>query len=305
MGHAHAHAAGRAEDRSRLRLVLALTVAVLLAELVGAWWSGSLALLADAGHLATDAGALTLALAASYMATRPASNRRTFGLHRAEVLAALANALVLLVVCGYLVVVGVRRLADPPPVDGVPMLWFAVVGFVVNALAAALLQRRQDSSLNMKAAYLEVLSDLVGSLAVVVAALLVLAFGHLRADAVASLLIAAVILPRSLLLAKEAVEVLLEGTPAGLDLDDVRGHLLRTPGVVDVHDLHAWTITSGLPSLSVHVTVDDSTLGEVGVGALLDRFSACVAEHFEVEHSTFQIEPVSHRSHEELGEAHP
>jgi cobalt-zinc-cadmium efflux system protein len=175
----------------------------------------------------------------------------------------------------------------------------------VNALAAALLQRRQHSSLNMRAAYLEVLSDLVGSLAVVVAALLVLAFGYLRADAVASLLIAAVILPRSLMLAKEAVHVLLEGTPPGLDLDEVRGHLLRAQGVVDVHDLHAWTITSGLPSLSVHVTVDDTTLGEVGVGALLDRFSACVAEHFEVEHATFQIEPVSHRDHEELGEAHP
>src|SRR4051794_29021663 len=305
MGHGHAHAAGRAEDRARLRLVLALTVVVLLAEVVGAWWSGSLALLADAGHLATDAGALTLALAASFVAARPASNQRTFGWHRAEILAALANAVVLLVVCGYLAVEGVRRLADPPSVQGGPMLAFALLGFVVNGLAAGLLRQRQDSSLNMRAAYLEVLSDLLGSLAVVVAALLVLTLGYVRADAVASLLIAAIILPRSLLLAKEAVDVLLEGTPAGLDLDEVRGHLLRSPGVIDVHDLHAWTITNGLPSLSVHVTVDDATLGEVGVGALLDRFSSCVAEHFEVEHATFQIEPASHREHEELGEAHP
>jgi cobalt-zinc-cadmium efflux system protein len=154
MGHGHAHAVGRAEDRARLRVVLALTIAVLLAEVIGAWWSGSLALLADAGHLATDAGALTLALAASFMATRPASNRRTFGLHRAEVLAALANALLLLVVCGYLAVEGVRRLTDPPSVQGAPMLAFALVGFVVNGLAAGLLRRRQDSSLNMRAAYL-------------------------------------------------------------------------------------------------------------------------------------------------------
>jgi cobalt-zinc-cadmium efflux system protein len=286
-------------------MVLALTVAVLLAEVVGAWWSGSLALLADAGHLATDAGALTLALAASFMATRPASNRRTFGWHRAEILAALGNAVVLLAVCGYLAVEGLRRLAQPAPVEGGPMLVFAVVGFLVNVLAAGILHRRQHSSLNMKAAYLEVLGDLLGSLLVVVAAVLVLALGYERADAVASLLIAAVILPRSLMLAKEAVEVLLEGTPAGLDLDEVRGHLLRSPGVLDVHDLHAWSITNGLPSLSVHVTVDDATLHQVGVGALLDRFSACVAEHFEVEHATFQIEPASHRAHEELGEAHP
>src|SRR3954451_1507971 len=305
MGHGHAHAAGRAEDRSRLRLVLALTVAVLLAEVVGAWWSGALALLADAGHLATDAGALTLALAASFVAARPASNQRTFGWHRAEILAALANALLLLVVCGYLVVEGVRRLADPPSVQAGPMLAFALVGLVVNGLAAGLLRRRQESSLNMRAAYLEVISDLLGSLAVVVAALLVLLLGYEWADPVASLLIAAIILPRSLLLAKEAVEVLLEGTPAGLDLDEVRGPLLHSPGVIDVHDLHAWTITNGLPSLSVHVTVDDATLDEVGVGALLDRFSSCVAEHFDVEHATFQIEPASHREHEELGEAHP
>jgi cobalt-zinc-cadmium efflux system protein len=150
-----------------------------------------------------------------------------------------------------------------------------------------------------------VVSDLAGSFAVVVAAVLVLTLGFVRADPIASLLIAAVILPRSLMLAKEAVDVLLEGTPEGLDLDDVRGHLRRSPGVIDVHDLHAWTITNGLPSLSVHVTVDDATLEDVGVGALLDRFSACVAEHFEVEHATFQIEPASHREHEELGEAHP
>jgi cobalt-zinc-cadmium efflux system protein len=215
------------------------------------------------------------------------------------------NAAVLLVVCGYLAVEGVRRLAAPPSVQGGPMLGFALVGFLVNGVAVGLLRDRQGSSLNMRAAYLEVLSDVVGSLVVVAAAVLVLVAGYDRADPVASLLIAAFILPRSLSLAKEAADVLLEGTPAGLDLDQVRGHLLRSAGVIDVHDLHAWTITNGMPSLSVHVTVDDTTLKQVGVGALLDRFSACVAEHFEVEHATFQIEPASHRDHEELGEAHP
>jgi cobalt-zinc-cadmium efflux system protein len=305
MGHGHGHAAGRAVDRSRLRAALAVTITVLVVELVGAWWSGSLALLADAGHMATDAGAVLLALAASYMATRPASARRTFGWHRAEILAALVNALILLLVCGYLLVEGVRRLVDPTPVEAGPMLVFAVVGLVANTVSISLLSGRRDSSLNMRAAYLEVLGDLLGSVAVVVASVVVLTTGFLRADPIATILIALVILPRVFLLAKEAGEVLLEATPSHIDPDEIRTHLRTMDGVVDVHDLHVWTITSGLPSLSVHVTVDDRTLEQVGVGALLDRFSDCVAAHFEVEHATFQVEPASHRDHERLGEAHP
>jgi cobalt-zinc-cadmium efflux system protein len=304
-GHGHGHATGRAEDRRRLRLVLLVTVTVLVAELVGAWWSGSLALLADAGHMATDAGAVLLALAASLVATRPATTRRTFGLHRTEILAALLNAVVLLVLCGYLLVEGVRRLVDPPDVDAGPMLWFAVAGLAANAFSMGLLVRRKDASLNMRGAYLEVLGDLMGSVAVVVAAAVVLVTGFHRADPLATLAIAVVILPRAVLLAKEAVDVLLEGTPAGIDPESIRDHLLEVDGVVDVHDLHVWTITSGMPSLSVHVTVDDATLAELGVGRLLDRFSDCVAGHFDVDHTTFQVEPLSHRDHEHLGELHP
>jgi len=304
-GHAAGHAAGRAEDRSRLRLVLAVTLTVLVAEVVGAWWSGSLALLADAGHMATDAGAVLLALAASFIAGRPATARRTFGWHRAEVLAALANSVVLLAVCVYLLVEGVRRLLDPPPVEAGAMVAFAVVGLVANGVSTWLLTDRRGSSLNMRAAYLEVVGDLVGSGLVVVAGLVVWTTGFLRADPIATLLIALVILPRAFLLAKEALEVLLEATPAHIDPEEIRDHLLQVPGVVDVHDLHVWTITSGLPSLSVHVTVEDSTLESVGVGALLDRFCHCVAAHFDVEHTTFQVEPVSHQEHEHLGEAHP
>jgi cobalt-zinc-cadmium efflux system protein len=304
-GHGHGHAQGRAEDRLRLRIVLVVTLLVLVAELVGAWWSGSLALLADAGHMATDAGAVTLALAASYMAARPASSRRTFGWHRAEILAALLNALLLLAVCVYLFVEGVRRLADPPSVEAGPMLWFALAGLLANAASIAVLAGRRDSSLNMRGAYLEVLGDLLGSVAVLAAALVVLLTGFLRADPIATLLIAVLILPRALALARNALEVLLEATPAHIDADEIRDHLLAMPGVVDVHDLHVWTITSGMPSLSVHVTVDDATLEREGVGAVLDRFSDCVAEHFEVAHTTFQVEPLAHQGHEHLGELHP
>jgi cobalt-zinc-cadmium efflux system protein len=303
-GHGHGHAAGRAVDRSRLRLVLALTVCVVVVELVGAWVSGSLALLADAGHLVTDAASVAVALSASYVATRAPNPRRTFGLHRAEILAALVNAVVLLGVCGFLAYEGVRRLADPAPVATGPMLAFAVVGLLANGVSLSLLLARRGSSLNMRGAYLEVLGDLVGSALVVVAAVVIATTGFTRADPIASLAIAVLIAPRSIGLLRDAVDVLLETTPAHLDLDDVRGHLLEVPGVVDVHDLHAWTITSGMPVLSAHVTVTDACLQARGVGSLLDDFSGCVASHFAVEHVTFQIEPESHREHEDLGEAH-
>lgn len=304
MGHDHGHAAGRAEDRSRLRWVLGVTVVVLVFEVVGAFLTGSLALLADAGHMATDAAAVVLALGASYVASRPAGPRSTFGLHRAEILAAMLNAVVLLVVCGYLAYAGISRLADPTSVDAGPMIAFAAVGLVANAASLAILNRSETGSLNLRGAANEVLADLVGSILAVLAGVVILFWGWDRADSIASLLIAVLILPRSLVLLRESASILLENAPAGMDLEDVRRHLMEMPGVVDVHDLHAWTITSGMPSLSAHVTVTQEVLDEHGVGGVLDRLADCTAEHFDVRHSTFQVEPVTHQDHEDLGEVH-
>jgi cobalt-zinc-cadmium efflux system protein len=304
MGHDHGHAAGRAEDRARLRVVLAVTVGVLALEVVGWLVTGSLALLADAGHLATDAAAVVLALGASYVATLKGGPRSTFGLHRTEVLAALVNAVVLLVVCGYLLYAGLSRLSSPEHVDAGPMVAFAAVGLVANGMSVAVLARAERGSLNMRGVVNEVLADLLGSLLAVVAGVVIWATGFTRADSIATLLIAVLILPRSFALAREATLVLLEVAPRGLDLEDVRAHLLGVPGVTDVHDLHAWTITSGIPSLSAHVTVTDSCLAERGVGATLDELCACVAEHFDIHHATFQVEPVTHQEHEDLGEVH-
>jgi cobalt-zinc-cadmium efflux system protein len=303
MGHDHGHATGRAQDRARLRWVLAITSLILVVELFGAYVAGSLALLADAGHLATDAGAIVLALSASYLATRPATTRSTFGWHRAEVLAAAVNALVLLGVCVFLAVAGVRRLLDPATVDAAPMVAFAVVGLAANATALAILSRGDTYSLNMRGALMEVAGDLVGSTLAVIAGLVIWATGFNRADALASLAIAVLILPRAVTLLRDSTAVLLERTPPGLELDDVRTHLLDVDGVIGVHDLHAWTITSGLSSLSAHVTVHDDALANRGIGAVLDELSDCVAEHFEVHHATFQVEPESHREHENLGGA--
>jgi cobalt-zinc-cadmium efflux system protein len=303
LGHDHDHAGGRAEDRARLRLVLAITCTVLVVELVGAWIAGSLALLADAGHMATDAAAIVLALGASYVASRPGGPRSTFGYHRAEILAAMANALVLLVVCGYLAYAGIARLSDPGTVSAGPLMAFAAVGLVANLVSVMVLRGSDTGSLNLRGAATEVLADLLGSALALAAGAVIWFTDFQRADPVASLLIAVMILPRSLVLLRDSAAVLLEIAPAGLDLGDVRDHLLQVPGVVDVHDLHAWTITSGMPSLSAHVTVTDEALDAQGVGAILDRLCACAAR-VDVQHATFQVEPVSHRAHEDLGADH-
>lgn len=304
--HGHSHGGGRAADRARLRLVLAITGTVLVVELVGAWLAGSLALLADAGHMATDTAAIVLALGASYVAARPAGPRTTFGLHRAEVLAALLNALVLLGVCVYLAYAGTARLIDPgsAEVHAGLLLAFAAAGLVANAVSMLVLSRSATDSLNLRGAMNEVMADTLGSVLALLAGLVIWLWDFQQADAIASLLIAVLILPRSFSLLRDAAVVLLEVAPKDLDLDEVRRHLLGVPGVVDVHDLHAWTITSGLASLSAHVTVSEECLAERGVGATLDELSHCVADHFAVRHTTFQVEPASHREHEDLGEVH-
>jgi len=285
-------------DRARLWLVLTVTATVAVVELVGAWLSGSLALLGDAGHMLTDTASIVLALSASYVALLPASPRRTFGYHRAEILAALLNGLVLLGICGYLAYAGVRRLFDPVDVAAQQMLVFAVVGLAANLVGLALLVGRREQSVNMRGAFLEVLADTFGSVAAIAAGVVIALTGLTRADSVASLVIAVLILPRAWSLLRECVAVLLESAPPGVDVETVRQHLRGAAGVTDVHDLHAWSITSGMPALSAHVTVTDDALAERGVGQILDELGECVATHFGIEHATFQVEPERHRDHE-------
>lgn len=302
-GHGHGHAASRAADRRRLVQVLAITGAVLVIEVIGAWFTGSLALLADAGHMATDASAVLIALSASYVAARPASPRATFGYHRFEVLAALVNAVVLLGVCGFLGWSAVRRLMEPAEVEGGAMLLFAIAGLLANLVSLAILMRADRTSLNIRGAFLEVATDALGSVFAIAAGAVIWLTDWTRADALATLAIAVLILPRSVALIRDSAAVLLETAPRDLDLVEVQRHLAGVPGVVDVHDLHAWTITSGMPSLSAHVAVDGEALAEHGVGVYLDALEECLAEHFGILHATFQVEPEGHREHEDLGEA--
>ncbi|MET0763620.1 MAG: cation diffusion facilitator family transporter [Blastococcus sp.] len=287
-----------AGQRRRLSVVLGLTLAVLVAEIVGAVVSGSLALLADAGHMATDAAGIALALAAVTLAQRPARGRRTFGWQRVEILAAVANGLLLLAVAGFVLFQAARRIGHPPDVDSGLMLVVAGVGLVVNVVSLSVLHRGRDESLNVRGAYLEVLADALGSVAVIVAGLVIAATGWTPADTVASLVIGCLVLPRAWHLLREALDVLLEAAPRGVDLADVRTHMLGVEGVVGVHDLHAWTITSGLPVLSAHVVITEEALEAGHGGRVLDALCACLGDHFDVEHCTFQLESEAHAGHE-------
>jgi cobalt-zinc-cadmium efflux system protein len=298
MGAGHDHGTVAGASRGRLAAVLGLTLAVLVAEVVGALVSGSLALLADAGHMATDALGIGLALGAVTLAQRPARGRRTFGWQRVEILAAVANGLLLVGVAVVVVVEAVRRVGDPPRIDAGVVLAVAAAGLVANLLGLALLHRGRHGSLAVRGAHLEVLGDALGSVAVLAGGAVVALTGWTPADTLAALLVGCLVLPRAWSLLRESLDVLLEAAPRDVDLDRVRAHLLSVDGVVGVHDLHAWTITSGLPVLSAHVVVTDEALAAGHGGRVLDALGVCLGDHFDVAHCTFQIEAEAHAGHE-------
>ena len=302
---AHDHSHGSQDltaSRSRLAVALGLTVLVLVAEVVTALVTNSLALLADAGHMLTDVAGLVMALTAAHLATRPATDQRTWGLLRAEVIGAALQAGMLGVVGLSVGVRAVLDLFDPPDVAGGGMLVMGVVGLVANVVSLLVLAGGRGTSLNMRAAFLEVTSDALGSVGVIVAAVVVWTTGWERADAVASLVIAALIVPRALVLLRSAGRVLMEESPDGLDVAEVRRHMLALDHVEAVHDLHVTQVASGLPVLTAHVAVRDECLRDGHASEILHALQECVAEHFPVriEHSTFQIESTRHREHEHL-----
>jgi cobalt-zinc-cadmium efflux system protein len=291
MTHGHDHG-GRAESRRALGLVLALTAAYTVAEVVAGIFTGSLALLADAGHMLGDVAALGLALGAAWLATRPATPERSFGFQRAEILAALANGLALVAIAIWVFVEAVGRLDDPPEILGGWMLAVALVGVLVNLAAAGILARAAEESLNVQAAFRHVVADLASSVGVSVAAIVVLATGWRQADPIAGMLIAVLILASSWGILRDSVRVLLEATPAGIDAQEVGRRMAAADGVVEVHDLHIWMITSGFPALSAHVLVergDDCHARRLELERML-------ADEFGLEHTTLQVEHVGQRS---------
>jgi len=299
--HAHGVTGVRGAANSRLLTVsLSLTAVVMIVQIVGAVLTGSLALLADAAHMFADASALVIALIASVVAARPANERNTYGYQRAEVFGALINAVLLIGLCVWIPVEAVQRLLDPSgaEVSGGLMIVVAVIGLFANAISLWLLSAAQRTSINVRGAYLEVLGDLIGSAVVIVAAIVIVLTGWMPADALASLLIAVMIVPRAVSLLREVFAVLGERAPDGTDVATIRAHLLGTDGVADVHDIHVWQLTRGAPVFTAHVVVEPEVLSQGGSGALLSRLQSCLSEHFDVEHSTFQLEPAGHREHD-------
>ncbi|MBX3173204.1 MAG: cation transporter [Gemmatimonadaceae bacterium] len=278
--HAHVHT----QSTRRLAWACGITAAFVVAEVVGGWISNSVALLADAGHMLTDVGALALSLFVAWFSRQPATPKRTYGYLRWEILAALINGAVLLVLSFGILWEAFRRLANPEPVESGLMLGIAVGGLLVNALSAWLLHASADASLNLRGAYLHVLSDLLGSVAVIIAALAVRWFGWLQADSVASIVVTVLIVRGAWRLVREAVDVLLESTPAHVDVEALRGALLDVRGVKTVHDLHVWTLTSGVVAMSAHAIAPDGDHQRV-----LEELHGAVAR-FGIQHTTIQLE---------------
>jgi cobalt-zinc-cadmium efflux system protein len=296
--HDHAHGVHEGADRRYLMVALGLLVAYMAAEVAVAVFAHSLALLADAGHMLIDAGALAGALWAIHLAARPSSPVWSYGLKRAEILAAAANGVALLVVGVVVGVEAIRRLVHPHHVRGVPMLTVALIGVAVNIAATAVVARADRRSLNIEGAFQHILTDLYGFIGTAAAAVVIISTGWERADPIASLVVVALVVRAAWQLLKASGHILLEGTPRSVDLDEVRRHLTELPEVLAVHDLHAWTLTSALPALTAHVVVTDACLGDGRAGVVLDHLQQCLADHFDVEHSTFQLEAATHAAHE-------
>jgi cobalt-zinc-cadmium efflux system protein len=296
--HGHEHGPSTDSDRRYLLTALVLLGAFMVAEVVVAALSGSLALLSDAGHMLSDVGAIGGALWAIALAARPPSGKWTYGLKRAEILSAAGNGITLLVVSGVVTAEAITRLIHPPAVDGGPVIAVAVAGIIVNVTASWVLARANRSSLNVEGAFRHVLTDLYGFIGTVIAGIIIVTTGFTRADAIASLIVVVLMVMAAWELLRDSGRVLLEAAPEDIDLEQVRAHLAGVPHVLAVHDLHAWTVTSGLPALSAHIVIEDTCFNDGHAPRLLDQLQACLTGHFDVEHSTFQLEAAAHASHE-------
>lgn len=285
MGEGHAHSAAGANKRN-LTIVFGLTTAYLIAEVVGGVLTKSLALLADAGHMLTDVAGIGLALLAIKFAERPATPERTYGYYRVEILAAFMNAVVLIGISIYILFEAYQRFRNPPEVESKSMLLVAAFGLVVNIIGMVILRKGSKESLNMKGAYFEVLSDMLTSVGVIVAGVIMLTTGWYYADPLISAGIGLFILPRTWVLLREAVGVLLEGTPSDVNLTALREAVGRLPGVREMHDLHVWTLTSGVNAMSAHVVILDGSLHDILLSAVHDT----ITRNFKITHVTIQFE---------------
>jgi len=277
-----------AKHNKSLKIVFAITVSYLIIEVIVGFISNSLALLSDAAHMLTDVGGQALALFAIWMSSKPRNNRKTYGYYRVEILSALTNALVLIFISGFILFEAWQRFKNPPAVSGIPMLIVAFCGLLVNLIAMKILRAGSKESINIKGAFLEVVSDMLSSVGVIIAGIIILATGWLYIDPIMSALIGLFILPRTFKLLKESVDILLEAVPADIDYASVEKCIAERPGVQSVHDLHIWTITSGVTALSVHVIMKEET-GFTEISDLVTNIKEHLASEFKIMHSTIEV----------------
>ncbi len=290
-----------AADRRWLSIALGLIVVFMAVEVAAGFLIHSLALLADAGHMMSDAAALALAIGASVLAQRPATTQWTFGFKRAEILSAAINGVALLVVSALVLISAVNRLVHPSVVRGSVLSVVAAVGVLVNIVAVLVVSRANGKNLNVRAASRHLLTDLAAFIGTLIAGVIITTTGFSRADSLASLVVVVLMLIAAWSLLRDSGRILLEVAPRGVDLNDIRQHLLEIEHVVEIHDLHVWVVTSDLPALSAHVVVEDSCFTDGHAPQILDQLQHCLAGHFDLEHSTFQLEAFGHREHEKTG----
>jgi cobalt-zinc-cadmium efflux system protein len=297
-GHHHSHVAVSNANRSALVATLVLLAAFMGVEIAVAFAAHSLVLLSDAGHMLADVGAIAGSYVAIRLASRPETESHTYGMMRAEILAAAGNGITLLLVAALVTFEAIERLVHPAAVHGWAVIIVAAVGVGVNVVATVLISRADRTSLNIQGAYAHIVTDLWGFIGTVIAGIVIVTTGFARADSIASLLVVALMLRAAVSLLRPAIRILLEATPDDMDLDEVRQHLLELPEVQSVHDLHAWTLTSSLPILTAHIVVTDECISTGESGRVLDHLQECLAGHFDVAHSTLQFETAGHLGHE-------
>lgn len=292
MGHSHAHHHGHcshhaSDNIGRLRWVLILTGLYMIVEFIGGFWANSLALLADAGHMLTDVGAIGLALFAAWFSEHPASSQNTFGYYRVEIFAAMINGIVLALISLVIFYEALQRFQNPPPVEGAVMLWISVGGLIVNLISAYILHNRMQQNINVKGAYAHVVSDCLGSLGAILAGISIIFFQFKLADPLFSILIGILVLYNAWKLIWEAANVLLEASPVHLNVDDIKQALIDIPEIKTLHDLHVWCITSGKEAMSVHVVVEDEAHYKP---ELVTKIQHVLKEKFGLTHLTIQLE---------------
>ncbi len=288
MAHQHSHNETGLGRTARLKAALAITFVYMFAEAIGGWWTNSLALIADAGHMLTDVAALSLTLSAIWIGSRPATAKKTFGYYRTEILAAFVNGIALVLLSLWVIYEAVERWQAPPEIRGGWMIIIATGGLLVNIVAAKLLHAGHKHDLNMRGAWLHVMGDMLGSAAAVTAGILILSLGWLWADPLCSIMISLIIIVGAARLILDSVNVLLEGTPGHIDLAAVENTILETEGVHGVHDLHVWTISSGIDALSAHISYESDVAHSDLLGRVRDRLH----KHFGIDHLTIQMETI-------------